>query len=165
MVWDVVGKAVLGKFVDVLKCPLHLFVDDFMGLSRSKSGASSCQSQIIKFMQKLFHPDIIATDKSVLGQQVEILGWLINLLANNEPTMRPKDGAIEKLCYILWSFDINKPQALPLWQALQSLTERYSCGLRGMLSCSTFFYNGISMFSFSSRSIDSKKVFKKWFLS
>jgi hypothetical protein len=103
-----------------------------MGLVRSKSGAKDCQAQIVTFMKKLFHPDIIAVDKSILGQQVEILGWFIDLLADGEPTMRPKNGAIEKLCYILWSFDINKPQALPLWQALQSLTERYSCGLRGM---------------------------------
>jgi hypothetical protein len=131
MVWDVVGKAILSRF-QMFKCPLHLFVDDFMGLVKSKSGAKNCQDQIVTFMKNLFHPDIIAVDKSVLGQQVEILGWLIDLLAEGEPTMRPKNGAIEKLCFILWSFDINRPQSLHLWQALQSLTERYSCGLRGM---------------------------------
>jgi hypothetical protein len=114
------------------KCPLHLFVDDFMGLSRSKSGASHCQTQIVRFMQHLFHPDIIAEEKNVLAQKADILGWLINLLAPGEPTMRPKDGAIDKLCFILWSFDVQVAQPLPFWQALQSLTERYSAGLRGM---------------------------------
>ena len=40
--------------------------------------------------------------------------------------MRPKDTAIEKLFFVLFSVDVAQPQPLAFWQCLASLTNLYS---------------------------------------
>jgi len=74
-------------------------------------------------------PDSVSLDKSILGQEVEVIGWLVSMLNG---TITPKYDAIDKMTYYFFSFDINKPQSLLLWQILHSFAERYSHGLRGM---------------------------------
>jgi hypothetical protein len=86
----------------------------------------------------------VASEKSVFSQVAVILGWLIDLSKTSGAVMRPKDEAIDKLCYLFFSsFDALKPQPLVVWQSLQSLTERYSMGLRGMRGY--FFFKSVSL--------------------
>jgi hypothetical protein len=131
MVWGVIGSALSRRCVEILSCPIDLYCDDFMvfGVRRHANEASQF---IESFLKEVFHEKIVAEEKSVFSQVAVILGWLIDLSNPSGAVMRPKDEAIDKLCYLFFSFDALKPQPLSLWQSLQALTERYSLGLRGM---------------------------------
>ena len=71
----------------------------------------------------------ISTEKSVLASSVDILGFHVDCMA---VTIRPKDRAIDKLFYVLFSFSCSDRQALVLWQCLSSLVNMYSHVIRGM---------------------------------
>jgi hypothetical protein len=131
MVWGVIGNALLRKCRNSLSCPIDLYCDDFMAFG-VRLHTEFASSFIENFLRKVFHEKIVATEKSVFSQIAVILGWLIDLSNPLGAVMRPKDEAIDKLCFLLFSFDQTKPQPLSFWQSLQSLTERYSLGLRGM---------------------------------
>jgi hypothetical protein len=106
--------------------------------------AREASNFIKKFLTQVFHEKIVASEKSVFSQVAVILGWLIDLSKTSGAVMRPKDEAIDKLCYLFFSsFDALKPQPLVVWQSLQSLTERYSMGLRGMRGY--FFFKSVSL--------------------
>jgi len=46
--------------------------------------------------------------------------------------MQPKDKAIEKLFFVLFSIDIEKPQTLQYWKCISSLVNLYSQVIHGM---------------------------------
>jgi hypothetical protein len=131
MVWGVIGNSLLRKCRTRLLCPVDLYCDDFMVFG-TRDHATFASSFVESFLREVFHEKIVAVEKSVFSQVAVILGWLIDLSNPSGAVMRPKDEAIDKLCYLLFSFDQSKPQPLSFWQTLQSLTERYSLGLRGM---------------------------------
>ena len=63
-------------------------------------------------------PNGISEKKNIHAQTAEILGILFDLPT---ATMRPKDNAIEKLFYVLFSVDATLSQPLAYWQCLASL--------------------------------------------
>ena len=48
-------------------------------------------------------------------------------------TLRPKNKAIEKMFYLLFSIDARMPQPLRYWQCLASITNMYAQTMIGML--------------------------------
>jgi hypothetical protein len=131
MVWNVIGSALSRSCQEALSCPVDLYCDDFMVLG-IRPHANEASIFIENLLKKVFHEKIVAQEKSVFSQVAVILGWLIDLSNPSGAVMRPKDEAIDKLCFLFFSFDALKPQSLALWRSLQALTERYSLGLRGM---------------------------------
>ena len=72
----------------------------------------------------------LSVKKYVFSQTAEILGILVNC---TEGTVRPKDKkALDKLCFVLFSIDIEAPQSLQYWQCVSSLVNLYSPSIRGM---------------------------------
>ena len=106
--------------------PYHTFtyVDDFFGAGTFTDTIST---------QAIVHETIdkegLSVKKNVHAQIAEILGILINFPS---ATMRPKDKAIEKLFFLLFSIDIEKQQTLQYWQCISSLVNLYSQVMHGM---------------------------------
>ena len=69
--------------------------------------------------------------KNVFAQTAEILGFLVDFPSG---TVRPKNGAIEKLFFLLFKINARVPQTLQYWQCLASLVTMYSPVVRGMRS-------------------------------
>jgi hypothetical protein len=67
--------------------------------------------------------------KNVFSQAAEILGILVQCV---QETVRPKDKALDKIFFVLFSIDIEQPQTLQYWQCLSSLVNLYSPFIRGM---------------------------------
>jgi hypothetical protein len=110
---------------------LFLICDDFVGFGL-KSDALFVSSFVRNLIVAVCGPGAVALDKSVLDQQAEVIGWLVNLLDPLGASIRPKTDAISKMGYYFFSFNVNEPQPLILWQILHSYAERYSQGLRGL---------------------------------
>jgi len=66
--------------------------------------------------------------KSKNGQKdIDVYGFLPNLETG---MIRPMDKALQKLQHVLFSFDMSEYQSKKVWQAISSLTERYSHAIR-----------------------------------
>ena len=72
---------------------------------------------------------VISRDKSVFAPAADILKYYVDCTT---ATIRPKDRAIDKLFFVLFSFNQADPQPLVLWQCLASLVNMYSHVVRGM---------------------------------
>jgi hypothetical protein len=130
MAWCIIGMAMLRYVIVHLPTliPLFLICDDFVGFGLKHHCVAA--SQLVRsVINGVCGPNSVSLDKSILGQEVEVIGWLVSLIYG---TITPKYDAIDKMTYYFFSFDINKPQSLLLWQILHSFAERYSHGLRGM---------------------------------
>jgi len=130
--WQIVGAALLWKALQSAQTVLHLFCDDFFGFG-TKAAAEHDSAMVVELIRNVMGEDALAPKKHELGQRQVILGWLINFLdSRGGATIRPKDEAIDKLCHMLFCFNVLKLQPKVFWQALASLLERYSLGLVGM---------------------------------
>ena len=67
--------------------------------------------------------------KNVFSQITEILGIQVNCI---EGTLRPKDKALDKLFFVLFSVDITAAQGLKYWECISSSVTLYSPYMRGM---------------------------------
>ena len=128
MVWSLIGDA-MNRVINAVKlCTVFTFVDDYFGAGSLRDALAS---------QEISHDTIrgvvgyegLSVKKNVFSQTAEILGILVNCV---EETVRPKDKALDKLFFVLFSIDIMEPQSLQYWQCLSSLVNVYSPYLRGM---------------------------------
>ena len=133
MAWAIIGTAMLRicllRYSSIID--LFLICDDFVGFGLL-SDALTVSSFVRSLIIDVCGPDSVALDKSILAQQADVIGWEVNLLDPNGASIRPKTDAIAKMCYYFFSFDVDAPQPLILWQILHSYAERYSQGLRGL---------------------------------
>lgn len=133
MAWSIIGSAMLRICIGVFAAIMDLFLicDDFVGFGL-KDDSTAAASFIRDLIVDVCGPDSVSLEKSVQSQQAEVIGWFLNL---KDPVLgasiRPKDDAISKMGYYFFSFNINEPQSLLLWQILHSFAERYSQALRG----------------------------------
>jgi hypothetical protein len=133
MAWAIIGSAMLRICVLQFAAIVDIFLicDDFVGFGLpedTKTVASFVRTLILD----VCGPGSVSVDKTVWAQQAEVIGWYIDLLDPLGASIRPKTDAIYKMCYYFYSFNINLPQPLILWQILHSFAERYSQGLRGL---------------------------------
>ena len=145
MQWDVVGGAILRRVeegcspssnlsappydIGQLDSPVDMYVDDTFGAGRSDH-VRVARDRVVLVSEGVLAPGTaISTEKSVLASSTDILGYHVDCLA---ATIRPKDRAIGKLFYVLFSFSCSDRQPLVLWQCLSSLVNMYSHVIRGM---------------------------------
>jgi len=128
MVWSLLGDAMNIKVNDGGPCPVFTFVDDFLG-GGSYQDALTSQELTHIVIRDVMGYEGLSVKKNVFSQTAEILGILVNCV---DGTLRPKDKALDKLFFVLFSIDIQKPQSLQYWQCLSSLVNLYSPFIRGM---------------------------------
>ena len=128
MVWGVVGDAMNRKVNRAAPSHTFTYVDDFFGAGTYQDTIQT-QAIVHETITNVLGPEGLSIKKNVHAQTAEILGILIDLPT---ATMRPKDKAIEKLFYVLFSVDVAKPQPMKYWQCLASLVNLYSQVLHGM---------------------------------
>ena len=128
MVWGVVGDALNRKVNGAAPSRTFTYVDDFFGAGTYEDTIQT-QAIVHETITNVLGPEGLSIKKNVHAQTAEILGILIDLPT---ATMRPKDKAIEKLYYVLFSIDSAKPQPMRYWQCLASLVNLYSQVLHGM---------------------------------
>ena len=99
-----ISKGVLGDAMDCL-APSQLFtyVGDFFG-AWTLTDTISTQDIVHETIDKVLRPEGLSVKKNVHAQIAEIQGIPINFPS---ATMRPKDKAIEKLFFLLFSIDID----------------------------------------------------------
>lgn len=134
MAWSIIGMAMLRIVIKHFSpniLSIFLICDDFVGFGRPHNCIVAAE-----FVRTLIYgvcgPNSVSLEKSVMGQQVEVIGYLIDLASPWGATLTPKYDAIDKMTYYFFSFVITEAQALILWQILHAFAERYSHGLRGM---------------------------------
>ena len=128
MIWAVIGDALNRTINRAAPSRTFTYVDDFFGAGTYDDTAQT-QKIVHDTITNVLGPDGISVKKNIHSQTAEILVILIDLPT---ATMRPKDNAIEKLFYVLFSVDAALPQPLAYWQCLASLTNLYSQVLHGM---------------------------------
>ena len=128
MAWSVVGDAMNRTVNRLTPQPVFTFVDDFFG-SGTLPETTTSQEIVHTTINGVLGPDGVSVKKNVLAQKAEILGILVDYTTG---TVRPKDRAIEKLFYLLFSIDIRAPQPLRYWQCLASITNLYAPVMIGM---------------------------------
>jgi len=128
MVWSLLGDAMNIKVNAAGPCSVFTFVDDFLGAG-SLSDALASQTVTHTVIRAVMGFEGLSVKKNVFAQTAEILGILVNCV---DETLRPKDKALDKLYFVLFSIDIKQPQSLKYWQCLSSLVNLYSPFLRGM---------------------------------
>ena len=128
MIWAVIGDALNRTINRAAPSRTFTYVDEFFGAGTYDDTAQT-QKIVHDTITNVLGPDGISVKKNIHSQTAEILGILIDLPT---ATMRPKDNAIEKLVYVLFSVDAALPQPLAYWQCLASLTNLYSQVLHGM---------------------------------
>jgi hypothetical protein len=123
MQWDVVGGAILRRVeegcspssnlsappydIGQLDSPIDMYVDDTFGAGRSDH-VRVARDRVVLVSEGVLAPGTaISTEKSVLASSTDILGYHVDCLA---VTIRPKDRAIDKLFYVLFSFSCSDRQ-------------------------------------------------------
>ena len=93
--------------------PLVTLVDDTFGAGRADH-VQQARDRVVLVSEGVLAPGTaISTEKSVLASATDILvGYHVDC---STATIRPKDRAIDKLFYVLFSFDCSFPQPLVLW--------------------------------------------------
>ena len=146
MQWDVVGQAIKRRVesgapitsfsadtpacdVGPLQSPLDTYVDDSFGAGRPDHVAMARERVVLVSEGVLAPGASIAMEKRVLAPAADILGFHVDC---STAKIRPKDRAIDKLFFVLFSFDSSLAQPLVLWQCLASLVNMYSPVIRGM---------------------------------
>ena len=128
MAWSVVGDALNRAVNKRAPQPVFTFVDDFFG-SGTHTEATESQRVVHDTVNGVLGPEGISVKKNVFAQRAEILGILVDYTAG---TIRPKDRAIEKMFYILFSIDTRAPQPLRYWQCISSILTLYAPTILGM---------------------------------
>ena len=92
-----------------LDSPVDMYVDDTLGVGRSDH-VRVARDRVVLVSEGILAP---GTAISTIASSVDILGYQVDCLA---VTTRPKDRAIDKLFYVLFSFSCSDWQPLVLWQ-------------------------------------------------
>eukprot|EP01036_Dinobryon_divergens_P034929 gene34929-45208_t len=115
--------------VGPLKSPVDMYVDDSFGAGRADH-VRVARDRVVLVSEGVLAPgSAISKDKSVLAPAADILGYHVDCTT---ATIRPRDRAIDKLFFVLFSFNSAEPQPLVLWQCIASLVNMYSHVIRGM---------------------------------
>ncbi len=102
MVWSIVGDA-LNKYVQALcACVVFTFVDDFFGAGTLQHAQHIVHAAI----KGTLGYDGLSVKKNVFSPTAEILGFLVDFPSG---TVRPKNGAIEKLFFVLFKINARAP--------------------------------------------------------
>jgi hypothetical protein len=105
MVWSLVGDA-LNRCVQALcMCIIFTIVDDFFGAG-SLQHASDAQEHVHNAIKRTLGYDGLSVKKNVFAQTAEILGFHVDFPTG---TVRPKDGAIEKMFFVLFRINARAP--------------------------------------------------------
>ena len=114
MVWSIVGDA-LNRNVQALRMRVvFTFVGDFFGTGTLQHAIEA--------------QDGLSMKKDFFTQTAEIQGFLGDFPTG---TVRPKNGAIEKMYFVLFKINARASQTLRYWQCLASLVTMYSPVVRG----------------------------------
>jgi hypothetical protein len=103
-----------------------MYVDDTFGVGRSDH-VWVARDRVVLVSEARARQSPQKKVSLLLG--ADILGYHVDCLAL---TIRPKERAIDKLFYVLFSFSCSDRQPLMLWQCLSSLINMYSHVIRGM---------------------------------
>ena len=128
MAWSVVGDALNRAVNKIAPQPVFTFVDDFFG-SGTRPEAVAAQQAVHETVNGVLGPTGISEKKNVFAQSAEILGIMVDYTSG---TVRPKDRAIEKMFYLLFSIDAQAPQPLRYWQCISSILTLYAPTILGM---------------------------------
>jgi hypothetical protein len=128
MAWSVIGDAMNRTVNRTTPQPVFIFVDDFFGSGTLPETLAS-QQKVHETINGVLGPDGDSVKKNVLAQKAEILGILVDYTTG---TVRPKDRAIEKMFYLIFSIDIRAPQPLRYWQCLASIINLYAPVMVGL---------------------------------
>ncbi len=128
MIWGVLGEAMNRKVNRDAPSHTFTYVDDFFGAG-TYDDTIATQTIVHDTITNVLGPEGLSVKKNVHAQTAEILGMLVDF---KTATIRPKDKAIEKLFFVLFSIDASKPQPLKYWQCLSSLVNLYSQVMHGM---------------------------------
>jgi hypothetical protein len=109
MVWSIVGDALNRNVQASCMRVVFTFVGDFFGTGT--------------FQHAIEAQDGLSMKKDVFAQTAEILGFLVDYPTG---TVRPKNGAIEKMFFVLFKINARASQTLRYWQCLASLVTMYS---------------------------------------
>jgi hypothetical protein len=152
---QVLGHAMQWKLRQEIKCPLHLYFDDFMimGTYMHCFEAAKATQLLIK---NVLGPGGLAINKSCFSQMEVILGYLVNMLDPRGASIGPKLEAIDKMLHIFFNFDASKRQSLHFWQVRASYAERYSQVLVGMRPFVSAFHHMVSICSPTARDLKLK---------
>jgi hypothetical protein len=105
MAWSVVGDALNRAVNKIAPQPVFTFVDDFFG-SGTRPEAVAAQQAVHETVNGVLGPAGISEKKNVFAQSTEILGIMVDYPSG---IVRPKDRAIEKMFYLLFSIDAQAP--------------------------------------------------------
>jgi hypothetical protein len=128
MAWSVVGDAMNRTVNARTPQPVYTFVDDFFG-SGTRSETEIAQQITHDTIRGVLGHEGLSVKKNVFAQVAEILGILVDYTTG---TVRPKDKAIEKMFYLLFSINAEEPQPLRYWQCIASITNMYAQTMLGM---------------------------------
>jgi len=128
MVWSLIGDGMNRVINAVSLCIVFSFVDDYMGAG-TKEDALASQELTHNVIRGVVGYEGLSVKKNVFSQTAEILGIQVNCI---EGTVRPKDKALDKLFFVLFSIDIKEAQSLKYWECISSLVTLYSPFMRGM---------------------------------
>ena len=128
MAWSVIGDAMNRTVNYQAPKPVFTFVDDFFG-SGTWPEAMQSQQIVHDTIRGVLGYEGLSVKKNVFSQTAEILGILVDYTTG---TVRPKDKAIEKMFYLLFSIEASAPQPLRYWQCLASITNLYAQTMLGM---------------------------------
>ena len=128
MVWSLIRDA-MNRLVNLAKlCRIFTFVVDYMGAG-SEEDAQASQELTHTVIRGVVGYEGLSMKKNIFPQIIEILGIQVNCI---EGTLRPKDKALDKLFFVLFSVDITAAQGLKYWECISSLVTLYSPYMRGM---------------------------------
>lgn len=121
MAWSVVVDALNRAVNKIAPQPVFTFVDNVFGSGTEPEATESVHETV----------------NGVLGQEGICEKECIRPMRRDTGhpitgTVRPKDRAIEKMFYLLFSIDTRAPQPLRYWQCISSILNLYAPTLLGM---------------------------------
>lgn len=136
IVWACIGNALLNVIKKRFTGCLHLYVDDFMGLS-TKDNAMEDQSIIINTINGVFNnPTADAISKRISpSTNADLIGFHIDII---HETIRPCDRAIEKLLYYFTFSNQDDKYSKKDFEGFHSRADKYSqtiLGMRPFVNC------------------------------
>ena len=109
-------------------CVVFTFVDDVFGAGTLQH-AIEAQDIVHAVIRGTLGYDGLSVKKNVFAPTTEILGFLVDFPTG---TVRPKNGATEKMFFVLFKINPRAAQTLRYWQYLASLVAMYPPVVQGM---------------------------------
>ena len=105
-----------------LESPVDMYVDDTFGAGR-KDHAQQARDRVVRISEGVLAPgSAISVEKSVFASSADILGYQVDCIS---ASIRPKDRAIDKLIFVLFSFDCSDPHTATRFMTVSIITGQY----------------------------------------